>query len=465
MRTWMLALIIAIVIILGLGQGALAQTPTPPPAPTPTPAPPSITKIEGKITAVDTTGAKVTIAPEIGTAITLNITSSTEIEVPGKAPATLADLKVGQEVRAKYETGTKNVLETEVKEVKPAKIQGEITALDAATKKVTITPKPGQPVVLTVTNKTKVEVWGKEPAGFTDLKVGDQVKAEYNPTSAAVPNEALEIEVKGKAEPPQAVRQGYFGTVKAKTGTSLSLETKQGDVTITLDANTQYWNPPRKDATLADVKVGDRVAVLAVKPDTTLVARRVLVLPTKPVRLQITGSVSQVEGSIITVTDKEGKTYTMELPHGLAAKVQVGDLLSVTLLQTPGVEKYVASGLMRAEEILDRLQSLREKVKTRKAETEEEKGKRTKDLEKLEGLIQSNMERQQETLKKVLDKVPPQAKEAIEKAMERHRQSWERVKEVIEKEKGKPAVTPSPGKKPERGQPTGTPTPKERGKS
>ena len=426
MKIWILAMVVAVAMVLGLSTGVLAQTQTPTTTPTPTP---TIAEIEGSITAVDPVAKTVTITSDSGVAITLEATDSTEVEVRGKERATLADLKVGQWAKAEYETSTKNALEIEVKEVKPAKIQGEITALDSTANKVTMAPKQGEAVILTVTDKTEIKVWGKEPAGFSDLKVGDSVKAEYDPST----KEALEIEVKAKGEPSLAVRQGFFGTVKATTDTSLTLTTKQGDVTFTLDANTQFWNPPQKDATLAAIEVGDRAAVLAVRQDSTLLARRVLVIPPKPVRTQVSGTVTKVEGNTITLTDKDGNTFTAELPKGLGAKVQVGDVLTLTLLRTHGVEKYIANGLMRGDELRDRLNGFVEKAKGRKADTDEEKGKQARDLDKLEGLLQRNMERQQEIMQKVMDKAPPQARDAIQKAMENSRRGWEQAKESLKK--------------------------------
>ena len=268
MKKWNIALILAGLLVLGMGGGVLAQSPTPTPA---------ITQVVGTIPPGGVGADKVTIAPDGGGAqVVLNVTASTEIGVPGKDEATIADLLAGDRVKAKYETASLNALEIEVQ---AAKVQGEITALDAATNKVTIKPKVGDPVDLTVSGRTALEVWGKEPAVFGDLQVGQWARAEYNATS----KEAYVIEVKGKGEPSLAVRQGFFGSVKGKTANSLTLDTKQGEVVLTLDANTQYWDPPKKDATLADVNVGDRAAVLAEKQqDGSLLAKRVLVIPPKP---------------------------------------------------------------------------------------------------------------------------------------------------------------------------------------
>ncbi|MBU2009382.1 MAG: hypothetical protein KJ624_06075 [Chloroflexi bacterium] len=426
MRKLNIALVLAALLVLGAGGGIMAQTPTPTPA---------ITQVVGAITLI--AGSTVTIDPDgDAAAIVLNVTASTEIEVPGKDEATIADLLAGDRVKAKYETASLNALEIEVE---AAKVQGEITALDATAtpKKVTIKPKTGDAVVLTVTAMTELEVWGKEPAEFADLKVGQWAKAEYNATS----NEAYEIEVRGKGEPSLAVRHGYFGTVKAKDDTpptlSLTLDTKQGEVVLTLDADTQYWDPPKRDATLADVNVGDRVAVLAQDS----LAKRVLVIPAKPakpVRLQVSATVTAVDGNVITLKKGE-ETFTVELPAGLAAQVQVGDVLTIALLRTPGVEKYLASGMMKDEQLRERLDSFGDKVKSIRPRNDEERGRQSQDLEKLGNLLRQNMDRHEDMMNKVMEKAPSQAREALQKAMENSRQGWEQALAALNKDK-----TPTP---------------------
>lgn len=265
-------------------------------------------------------------------------------------------------------------------------------------------------------------------------------KAEYN----AATKEAYLLEVKGKGEPSQAAREGFFGTVKAKTDALLTITTKQGDFDFKLDANTMYWDPPKKDATLADVNIGARVAVLAEKQqDGSLLAKRVLIIPAKPakpVRTQVTATVTKVEGNTITLTS-DAQTFTIELPAGLASKVQVGDLITIALLKTPGVEKYIASAMMKSEELRDRLQGFAEKAKDSKPQTAEERTKQTSDLERAKAMLQQNMEKHQEQLNKVIGKAAPQAQEALKKAAENAHKGWEQAISSLEKER---PVTPTP---------------------
>lgn len=157
MKRFITALVLVSVLVLGMGGGMLAQTPTPTPTPTPV-----ISQAVGTITAVDVAGNKVTFAPDGGVApVVLNVTATTEITVPGKDEATVADLLALDRAKAVYEAVSLNTLKIAVQ---AEKVQGQITALDAATSKVTIQPKSGDAVVLTVSGRTQLEVWGKEPA-------------------------------------------------------------------------------------------------------------------------------------------------------------------------------------------------------------------------------------------------------------------------------------------------------------
>jgi len=59
----------------------------------------------------------------------------------------------------------------------PAGVRGEVTAVDAAAKSITI-KSTKQGVQLTVTDKTKIMV-GKESKTLADVKVGDRAMANY----------------------------------------------------------------------------------------------------------------------------------------------------------------------------------------------------------------------------------------------------------------------------------------------
>lgn len=67
-----------------------------------------------------------------------------------------------------------------VQKMAPAKVKqvtGEVTAIDAAAKTLTVKGKAGE-VALTADDKTTVKI-GKEKKALTDVKVGDKVTVKY----------------------------------------------------------------------------------------------------------------------------------------------------------------------------------------------------------------------------------------------------------------------------------------------
>ena len=77
-------------------------------------------------------------------------------------------------------------------------------------------------------------------------------------------------------------RNAAYGTIKSISGTTFALATKQGELTITTSADTNYHSPRlirearAEHLTFAALKVGQRVAVQGERQDeTTLFAKRV----------------------------------------------------------------------------------------------------------------------------------------------------------------------------------------------
>ncbi len=316
-----------------------------------------------------------------------------------------------------------------------AKVEGKITSVDAQTGRVTVAPAGRPAVTLTVTASTKIEVWGKEPATIQDLRVEQSVEASYN----LVTLEAVKIEAKQPGEaaygfrygygygygPIQGAKQGFFGTVIAVSANSITIDTKRENVVFTVNPDTQYWNPPNKDANLGDIKVGDRVAVLAAKTDSGLLARRVLVIPSKPTHEQIRGVVTKISGTEITITYDSGKTVVADAPPGLARKIELGDHVTAVILRTPGVEKVLLKDIENSDELIDRLNRIAAK-------------KTDKDKDEVDRLVERNRQKQEEALQRVLDKAPDEAKAGVEKALERSKAKG-RGTEV----QGKPTAVPA----------------------
>lgn len=146
-------------------------------------------EVQGNITAVDLEANTVTIAPDEGDEVVMEVVDYTRITKAGTL-VDIGDLAPGDKVnRAVYSSET---MEAALIVVCPAeasssgaatysRIAGVVTALDADLGTITIKPAVGDEVVITVVDGTRLVKSGRY-AEFSDLEVGDVVReAFYSP--------------------------------------------------------------------------------------------------------------------------------------------------------------------------------------------------------------------------------------------------------------------------------------------
>ena len=177
---------------------------------------------------------------------------------------------------------------------------------------------------------------------------------------------ALLVGAVDAAAPNQERQMGVFGTVLSISGdhpravsgeTDVTLESASGTVELTATFDTIVRIPGREQPTLVDVAVGDSVAVLAT--DGRIVT--LLVKPRQPVRVRhFTGVVTAVEESgTVSIRGANGRlisVMTLDEPSGLT----LGDLVTAVLEQDLATGSLLATGLDRATDNLDRIQSAME---------------------------------------------------------------------------------------------------------
>jgi hypothetical protein len=133
--------------------------------------------VEGRVTAV--TGTSLTITPEHGGPVTLNVDATT-LYFLREAPATLADVKVGQHAHAAYNPTTSLAAVVLVQDDNPppavAAVEGSVTAVAATS--ITIAPEHGNPVTLVIDTSTLI-TRGGHIATPADIKAGDRAEALY----------------------------------------------------------------------------------------------------------------------------------------------------------------------------------------------------------------------------------------------------------------------------------------------
>jgi len=128
-------------------------------------------------------------------------------------------------------------------------LHGTISAISGNA--VTITPSNGTPnVTINVTATTMIEVDGHH-AALTDLAVGMQVEAEYNPTTF----DAYSIETDSDGDSDDGHVNGTVAAVDPSAGTITITPTAGGALTLSVNASTEI-KVNDMHATLQDVQVG-----------------------------------------------------------------------------------------------------------------------------------------------------------------------------------------------------------------
>ncbi len=148
-------------------------------------------------------------------------------------------------------------------------------------------------------------------------------------------------------------RHGIFGTVTAKGSNSLTVHTQKGDVVVTVTSETKIHVPTKRNATLADIAVNDRVAVNGTPTASGLTAKQIVVVPGKPTIRHRVGQVTAfTPNASITLKDRQGGTETFVVnaqtiirnPKGTG--VSVGDTVTIVSRRDPGTDVFTASAIV-----------------------------------------------------------------------------------------------------------------------
>jgi uncharacterized protein DUF5666 len=141
------------------------------------------------------------------------------------------------------------------------------------------------------------------------------------------------------AAPDKAMgRNMITGDVTTINGNMLTVQTlAQGVVKVQTDSNTRFRQQGNPNASLSDVKVGDRIAARGQRTIDVLHASIVLLMPSN-LRDAVMGKVQSINGTTIVVTKQDGSTanvatsditsfHSKDNPNASLSDVKVGDLL------------------------------------------------------------------------------------------------------------------------------------------
>ncbi|MGE5233119.1 MAG: DUF5666 domain-containing protein [Acidobacteriota bacterium] len=228
-------------------------------------------EVVGTVAAVDTTAMTITINPANGgTAITLNVTSNTQITLDDQT-ATLDQIVQGDHASAQYDSSM-NALQIEASsQGGDPHSSGEVEGIasGASATGLTVTPEHGAAVTVTIDSTTQIELGDNHAGTAADIHDGDRVHVRYDTTTML----AQWIEVQGPETPPptQAEVEGIASGVSAS---GLTVTPEEGTaVTLTIDSTTQIELGDGQTGTAADIHDGDRVQ--ARYDTTTMLASRI----------------------------------------------------------------------------------------------------------------------------------------------------------------------------------------------
>lgn len=145
-------------------------------------------ELEGIITAINANARTVTVRSEKGIEETLRVTERTRLKIDGIG--LFSQLRVGMAVEVDFDRTTKELVKLEVEEkALKSEVEGIVVAIDSAKKTLTIRSKQGREETLRVVEGTRFKLDGL--GDFSNLKVGMEVEAKFNPVS----KELVKLEV------------------------------------------------------------------------------------------------------------------------------------------------------------------------------------------------------------------------------------------------------------------------------
>ena len=247
-------------------------------------------------------------------------------------------------------------------------------------------------------------------------------------TVAAAPQQQSDEDARG------GNAQGFFGEVVRSGGGVLVLRTANGEeVSITISSATEFRAPGVGTAGAAVPRQGDRVGVLAVSRGSGLVAQSVMVVagrgrpPTSSVS-HISGVVSETNYGTIELVTEDGRRVAVAF--GLNGHdLRPGAVVTVVGRLDPQSGTIQATSAYRLEQTIERLNghlvSIEDKVDGRQDQV--------RSVTRIRRLVDELGTRQMKLVSEVLDRLPDDAKSALERAVQNLEEAKRTVSVALEK--------------------------------
>ena len=195
----------------------------------------------------------------------------------------LADVQVGDQVVAlgrpdeEGSLAAKLVALASAEELRGHAVRGKVTAVEGQT--LVIVTREGEEEVVT-TSETYFHIPNVEEPGLDDIEVGCVIAAlgQWGDDGTFT----AQIVATARTRPQRKMiirRHTVLGQVTAIEGTTLTVETRQGEQTILTDENTRFRIPGVENPSIEDIEVGDRFIALGRRNEDGDVVARVVGVP------------------------------------------------------------------------------------------------------------------------------------------------------------------------------------------
>ncbi len=269
--------------------------------------------------------------------VTVSVNVDTRYRVPGVEQAALADLDVGDTVVAlghKVENGEwLALMVAALPPIPVGTLKGQVKDIKGQT--LTVSTHHGERALLADEN-TRFGVPDLEQPMLADMEIGDRIFALVRTQEGDTLLAKMISVLPENAFGPAHLR----GRVIQVAGSSLKVQARQDEVTVTATGTTEIRVPGNESPTLPDIRIGDTVLAIGRATGWSRMEASVIgVLPPIPAhRFIIPGKVLDIHDTMLTVQDPKDRhiIYTDEQ----------------TRLRVPGVESPTLADIQVDDRIL-----------------------------------------------------------------------------------------------------------------
>lgn len=248
---------------------------------------------------------------------------------------------------------------------KPNQISGSITAVDASAKTLTVKPATGDPLTLTIGDRSfilhlapgETDLKKAEKLTINDLTMGEDLVATYQPSADHKTNDVRTILVRTKADVDAMVkkqdddwrRRGTTANIASVNASAKTFIIKSGgkDVTVKSGDKAEYmrYSPDSakmsdaKTSSVADMKPGDEVHVLGDKnADGTEITAEKVVFGTFPQIAATVKSINAASNEMVVTDLSNKKPITIRVASDSAMK-KLPDMAAQALARRYGAAR------------------------------------------------------------------------------------------------------------------------------